>query len=196
MEDSIDCTARKLIVIGASLGGIAALKQILSHLTPDLPAAVAIVLHSGPDSPMVLDSIWEGHTRLPVAYARGAEQLRAGHVYIAPPDQHLSVIEGRRLHLDAGPKLHHSRPAVDRLFESAVAVYGNQVIGVILIGGDGDGSAGMRAIHAAGGIGVVQEPSDSQDPSMPLTALRTDHPRYCLPLRDIGGLLQDLAERP
>jgi len=189
-----NCTnAETIIVIGASAGGLDALKQLLSKLPVELPAAVAIVLHSGPNSPRLLADIWNQHSTLPVSYAIGGETLRAGQVYVAPPDQHLEIIEGGRVHLDDGPRVMYSRPSVDRLFETAVKVFGNRTIGVILTGGDGDGAAGMRAIHGAGGIGVVQEPSDSKDPSMPLTTLRTDHPRYCVPLRDIGALLGDLA---
>lgn len=182
-----------IIVIGASAGGVDALKQVLSKLPADLPAAVAIVLHTGPNSPRLLADIWNKHSRLPVRYAIGGETVCAGQVYVAPPDQHLEIIDGGRLRLDDGPRVLYSRPSADRLFETAVKVFGNRTIGVILTGGDGDGAAGMRAIHAAGGIGVVQEPSDSIDPSMPLTTLRTDHPRYCVPLRDIGALLGDLT---
>lgn len=187
-----DC-AETIIVIGASAGGIEALKQVLSKLPRDLHAAVAIVLHSGPNSPRLLATIWNDHSTLPVAYAAGGERLDRGRVYVAPPDQHLEVTEPRHLRLDDGPRVLYSRPSADRLFETAVKAFGNRTIGVILTGGDGDGAAGMRAIHAAGGIGVVQEPSDSKDPSMPLTTLRTDHPRYCVPLRDIGALLGELA---
>lgn len=182
-----------IIVIGASAGGVDALKQVLSKLPADLPAAVAIVLHTGPNSPRLLADIWNKHSRLPVRYAIGGETVCAGQVYVAPPDQHLEIIDGGRLRLDDGPRVLYSRPSADRLFETAVKVFGKRTIGVILTGGDGDGAAGMRAIHAAGGIGVVQEPSDSVDPSMPLTTLRTDHPRYCVPLRDIGALLGDLT---
>jgi two-component system chemotaxis response regulator CheB len=185
--------AETIIVIGASAGGIDALKQVLAKLPAELPAAVAIVLHSGPNSPRLLADIWNQHSILPVSYAIGGETLRAGQVYIAPPDQHLEVIDGARFHLDDGPRVMYSRPSVDRLFETAVKVFGKRTIGVILTGGDGDGAAGMRAIYGAGGIGVVQEPSDAKDPSMPLTTLRTDHPRYCMPLRDIGALLDDLT---
>ena len=185
--------AETLIVIGASAGGIDALKHVLARLPADLPAAVAIVLHSGPNSPRMLADIWNQHSTLPVSYAIGGETMQAGHVYIAPPDQHLEVIGGGRLHLDDGPRVMYSRPSVDRLFETAAQVFGKHTLGVILTGGDGDGAAGMRAIHGAGGIGIVQEPSDSKDPSMPLTTLRTDHPRYCVPLRDIGALLGDLV---
>jgi two-component system chemotaxis response regulator CheB len=184
-----------LIVIGASAGGIEAIKQVLAKVPADIPAAIAIVLHTGPNGPRLLADIWAKHTHLPVNYALGQEMLAAGHVYIAPPDQHLEVTGDGRLHLDDGPRVLYSRPSADRLFETAVEAFAKRTIGVVLTGGDGDGAAGMRAIYAAGGIGVVQEPSDAADPSMPLTTLRTDHPRYCVPLRDIGALLGELAVR-
>lgn len=186
-------SARTIIVLGASAGGVEALAKVLSTLPADLPAAVAIVLHTGPGAPRLLADIWSKHSALPVAYAQGGERLAEGQVYVAPPDRHLEVDGDGCLHLSEGPRLHLSRPSVDRLFETAVQAFGNRTIGVILTGGDGDGAAGMRAIHAAGGIGIVQEPSDAKDPSMPLTTLRTDHPRYCLPLRDIGARLAELS---
>lgn len=193
MEDPTLNHADTLIVIGASAGGVDALKQVLSKVPTDLQAAIAIVLHSGPNSPRLLAEIWTQHSVLPVRYAVGGERLLKGQVYVAPPDQHLVVTEGPRLRLDDGPRVQYSRPSADRLFETAAQYYGQQTIGVVLTGGDGDGAQGMRAIFAAGGIGVVQEPSDAKDPSMPLTTLRTDHPRYCVPLRDIGELLGELA---
>lgn len=193
MDEHKVAGARTIIVLGASAGGVQALAKVLSTLPADVPAAVAIVLHSGPGSPHLLADIWNEHSTLPVAYASEDEQLEEGRVYVAPPDRHLEVDDQGRLHLTDGPPLHHSRPSVDRLFETAVKAFGSRTIGVILTGGDGDGAAGMRAIHAAGGIGVVQEPSDAKDPSMPLTTLRTDHPRYCLPLREIGARLGELS---
>lgn len=191
-EHKID-GARTIIVLGASAGGVEALAKVLSALPTDLTAAVAIVLHTGPGTARPLADIWNEHSTLPVAYAKGGERLAEGQVYVAPPDQHLEVDGDGRLRLSDSSRLHPAHPSVDRLFETAVQAFGSRTIGVILTGGDGDGAAGMRAIHAAGGIGVVQEPSDAKDPSMPLTTLRTDHPRYCLPLRDIGARLGELS---
>lgn len=193
MDDMTQLPAETIIVVGASAGGVDAFKQILARMPADIPAATVIVLHSGAASPLLLADIWGEHTQMPVGYASDGQPLMQGKVYIAPPDRHLQVDAERCLRLDDGPKVLYSRPSVDQLFETAVRAYGRRTIGVILTGGDGDGAAGMQAIHAAGGIGIVQEPSDAKDPSMPLTSLRKDHPRYCLPLRDIGERLGELA---
>lgn len=195
MDDMQFQTAETIIVVGGSAGGIDAFKQVLGTVPADIQAAIAIVLHTSPGNSRMLADLWNEHSALPVSYATDGQPIRTGHVYVAPPDQHLQVSTKRCLRLDNGPKVLYLRPSVDQLFETAVRAYGNRTIGVILTGGDDDGLHGMRAIHAAGGIGIVQEPSDAKDPSMPLTSLRADHPRYCVPLRDIGELLSDLAAR-
>lgn len=169
--------------------------RILSALPADLPAALTMVLHTTPSAPPGLIEGWQAQCALAVSYAINGEIASNGRVYVAPADQHLLVGSEGQLVLDDGPRVRYSRPSVDRLFETAAQYFRNRTIGVILTGGDGDGAAGMRAITAASGIGVVQEPSDSKDPSMPLTTLRTDHPRYCVPLREMAGLLSDLAAR-
>jgi two-component system chemotaxis response regulator CheB len=186
---------RGILVIGASRGGLEAISILARSLSPDLPVGVAAVLHSAPDGPKILDEIIGSYAALPVLYATQGATLLAGHIYIAPPDTHLIVSAPGRLALEAGPKIRHSRPAADRLFESAAAVYKNRVIGVVLTGDDGDGTAGLRAIHAAGGIAVVQDPDDAFDPGMPQSALRGDDPDYRVQIDDMGALLTTLTHR-
>src|SRR5258706_5313299 len=158
---------RDMVVIGASRGGLHALSQLLGSLPRDFPAAILVVLHTGPASPRLLAEILGGRTALPVSYARDGDEIRPGHVYLAPPDRHLVVRSCGKLGLDAGPKVRHARPAADRLFQSAAEVYGPRVIGIVLTGGDHDGTDGLRAIKAAGGITMVQHPGEAKDPSMP-----------------------------
>ena len=156
---------------------------------------VAAVLHSAPNGPRILDEIIGSYAALPVSYATQDAPLLAGHIYIAPPDTHLIVASPGVLGLEAGPKMRHSRPAADRLFESAAAIYKDRVIGVVLTGDDGDGTAGLRAIHAAGGIAVIQDPLDAFDPGMPQSALRDDDPDYRVQIEDMGALLTTLTHR-
>ena len=104
------------------------------------------------------------------------------------------VIDEGFMDLHAGSKVHNLRPAADVLFRSAAEIYGPRVIGVVLTGGDGDGTDGLRAIKAAGGLCVVQEPEDADDPSMPLSALYGDHPDYVVSLDEMAGLLTRLAK--
>jgi len=184
---------RTIIAIGASRGGLAALRMITTGLPVDFPAAVLIVLHSSPDSPRLLAEIIGRSTRLGVSYAAENEAIRAGHIYIAPPSYHLVAVAPGYLHLDDSPKEKDSRPAANPLFRSLAGLYGPQVIGVVLTGGDGDGADGLKMIKEAGGVTIVQEPATAVDPSMPLSALDDLQPDYCVPLRDMASLLVRLV---
>src|SRR5262245_3457605 len=107
--------ARRLIVIGASSGGIDALRTLLAALPPDLPAAICVVLHMSPDSPGILPTILNRVSPLPVTNAATGMRIEPGHVYVAPPNQHL-LVEPGVLVATNGPRENRSRPAVDPLF--------------------------------------------------------------------------------
>ena len=146
-----------LVVIGASLGGVSALKQIAAALPPDFGAPVLMVLHVG-QYPSSLPTLFARGAALAVAHATDGEPLRGGRIVIAPPDHHMLVIDDRIV-LTRGPKEHHTRPAIDPLFRSAALAYGPDVIGVVLTGLLDDGTAGLQAIKRAGGTAVVQDPT-------------------------------------
>lgn len=184
---------RDIIVIGASLGGIEAIRKLASGFPAHFQAAVMIVLHTGDRSPMFLADIFGRATSLPVSYAQEGDEVRPGHVYIAPPAFHLTTVAPGHLHLDQGPKVKFSRPSADVLFRSAAELYGPRVIGVVLTGGDSDGTDGVKAIKAAGGMSVVQEPMEARDPGMPSNALSGDHPDYKVLLDDMAALLVRLV---
>jgi two-component system chemotaxis response regulator CheB len=183
----------RLIVIGASGGGVEALQRVLRDLPADLPAAIAVVLHTHATSPQFTADILGQHTDLQVAYAVEEEEIAPGRVYLAPPDRHLLVRWTRRLGLDAGPKVNFHRPAADPLFASAARVFGRQVTGVVLSGGDGDGSTGLQEIKKHGGTCVVQSPSDAKEPSMPANAILRDSPDHVVMLDRLGPLLRSLV---
>lgn len=181
----------RVVVVGASTGGVSALRSLASQLPPDLPAAVVVVLHIGAH-PSLLPALLSAAGPMPAAHAEDGEHLRPGRIYVAPPDQHLLVQEGR-LHLTRGPKEHHSRPAVDPLFRSAALAHGPGVVGVVLTGHLDDGTAGLQAIKACGGIAIVQDPGEAQEPSMPLSAMHHVDVDYCLPVDAIARTLVKLA---
>jgi two-component system chemotaxis response regulator CheB len=184
----------KVIVVGASLGGVQALLQLAAALPADLAAPMLVVLHVG-EQPSVLPSLLARNAQLQVSHARDGDTLRAGHVYVAPPDQHM-LVAGDRIRLSRGPKEHHTRPAIDPLFRSAALAHGPDVIGVVLTGNLDDGTAGLQAIKARGGIAVVQDPDDAAAPSMPTSALRYVDVDHCVALPLVPLLLTSLAAAP
>lgn len=183
----------ELILIGASLGGITAVSSIANTLRKDFPVPIVVVIHTAAASLNLMDHMIQPFTGLPVCYASDGEELKAGNLYLAPPDHHLVLKDRNRLEFDDGPKIKDARSAADRLFESAAAVYGPAAIGVVLTGGDGDGTQGLRAIKAADGLTVVQDPMTARQPSMSMSALADDSPDHCVPLDDLTELLVSLV---
>jgi two-component system chemotaxis response regulator CheB len=127
------------------------------------------------------------------AHARQGEPIRMGHILIAPPDQHMTLGDGV-VQLTRGPRENHHRPAIDPLFRSAARAYGPSVIGVILTGMLNDGSAGLRAVRAAGGRAVIQDPADAAAPDMPWNALRHAGADHRVKLAAIPQVLARLAD--
>jgi two-component system chemotaxis response regulator CheB len=161
---------RGVVGIGASAGGIDALQRLMRELPQGLPAAICVVLHIPASSHSLLAQIIARQTRLPVSQAMAGERLRAGHVYVAPPDWHLLVRSGH-IRLDRGPKENGVRPAIDPLFRSIADAFGERALAVVLSGSLNDGAAGAAAVAAAGGTVLVQAQDDAIVPSMPEAAL-------------------------
>ena len=181
-----------IVVIGASAGGIQALRTLVSGLPADFPAPICVVLHTSADSPGMLPEILGRAGPLPASSPRDGDALEAGHIYVAPPDHHL-VVERGRARVTRGPRENRFRPAVDPLFRSAAQVYGPAATGVILTGSLDDGTAGLWAIKQRGGTTIVQDPADAAFPSMPRSALAHVEVDRCLPIGDIAPLLTALA---
>jgi two-component system chemotaxis response regulator CheB len=188
-------TLDKVIVIGASAGGVEALQHLLKTVSPELPAAIVVVVHIARTSPGVLPGILARSTRLRVKRAEVGDLLSPGFVYVAPPDHHLTIV-GSRLELNRGPRENRQRPAIDVLFRSAALAFGPRAIGVVLTGLLDDGTAGLAAIKKLGGTSVVQEPSEAAFPSMPLNALERVAVDHVVPLAEMGALFRNLVAAP
>jgi two-component system, chemotaxis family, protein-glutamate methylesterase/glutaminase len=184
---------RDIIVIGASAGGVQALQTLAGGLRPDLPASLFVVLHTWPGSPSYLASILSRAGPLPAVQAKHEEPIERGKIYAASSDYHLLVDSGRVLVL-RGPRENRCRPAVNPLFRSAAAAYGNRVIGVVLTGMLDDGAAGLWAIKQCGGVAVVQ--SDAQFEQMPRSAVENVNVDHVLPLAEIPRVLDRLTREP
>ena len=160
MAGRTSADGRGIIAVGASAGGIDAIQRLMKELPEDIEAAICIVLHIPASSRSLLPQVIARQTRLPVCQAATGLRLRPGHVYVAPPDQHLLARNGAAW-LDRGPKENGVRPAVDPLFRSVAEGYGARGIAVVLSGSLSDGAAGAAAVAAAGGAVLVQAPVDA-----------------------------------
>jgi two-component system chemotaxis response regulator CheB len=181
-----------LVVIGASTGGVEALRELVSGLPADLPATVCVVLHIAPTGASALAEILDRAGPLPAHAARDGERLTAGHVVVAPPDRHLEL-QDRHVRLSVGPRENGHRPSVDTLFRSAAHARGGRVVGVILSGNLDDGAAGLAMIKARGGAAVVQDPDDAAYAGMPRSALAAVTPDVVAPVSEIAGAIDALC---
>lgn len=189
----ISKSPERLVVIGASAGGVGALQTLLSQLPSTFPAAVAITLHRSPTLPSFLPQVLNRTTATLLAIEpRDGQAVEPGVAFVAPPDRHL-MIRNHRIYLERTAKQHFSRPAIDPMFISAAEDFGDAVIGVVLTGNLSDGVAGLLAIKSRGGICLAQDPEDASYPSMPLNALRFDHVDYTFRMRDLATLLTRLV---
>src|SRR5215211_5622395 len=185
--------AKDIIVVGASAGGIEALRVLAGGLPADLPALLFIVLHTSPESPAMLPGILGRSGSLPALSPKDGDRIRPGTIYVAPPDRHL-LIEPNLMRVTRGPKENRFRPAIDPLFRSAAQTYGPRVVGVILTGYLDDGTAGLWTVKKLGGMAIVQEPAEALVPFMPLNALRHVQIDYRLRLKEIAPLLVRLTK--
>lgn len=190
MRSELPMPQTQAIVIGGSAGAVEALDLLLPALPPGCGAAVFIVLHLPREKPSMLAEIFAAKCHLSVEEAEDKTPVRPGMVYFAPPDYHLLIEAGPHLALSVDELVNFSRPSVDVLFESAADVYGPSLMGIILSGGSADGAAGLAAVHAAGGLTVVQEPRTAAVPFMITSALDRCSAADVLPLDEIAALLR------
>ena len=182
-----------IVVIAAPEGGLAPLRHIVALLPGDCVASLFVVMHIG-RHPSHLPSLLQAAGALPATFADDGVFIKAGHIYVAPPDRHM-LLAPDVIRLSDAEKVHFTRPAADVLFISAARAYGRQVIGIVLSGGGVDGAAGLRTIKASGGTALVQEPDDAAVAAMPRAALRAAHPDASLPIGDIAQCVRALCAR-
>lgn len=182
-----------LIVIGASAGGIEALRQLIPGLPETLAAAVAVVVHrTVAANDERLARVLSIGAELPVMQAADGDRIVPGRIYVAPAGVYLAVGRGR-FPLSAAPREDGSRKSIDVLFLTAAEALGPSVTGVLLSGLLHDGVAGLLAIHRQGGRVIVQDPADAMYPDMPRNALAALDADAVLPAARIGRALAELA---
>jgi chemotaxis response regulator CheB len=181
-----------VVAVGASAGGLAALRTVLGRLPADFPAPIAIVQHVDPRHRTMLAEILDRHCALTVKEAEEGEALIAGTVYVARPDDHLIVTAGLRASFVHTAQVSFTRPSIDVLFASVADTCGAQAVAVVLTGTGHDGAAGAQAIDRAGGAVVVQDPATADFPSMPNAVVDAVDAVVVVALDDIGAQLQGM----
>lgn len=183
-----DGVVRAVVGIGASAGGFEPLLTVAGGLPADLPAAVLVVVHLPATRESLLVPLLARVCRLEVVGAEDGQRLAPGGVYVAGPDRHL-LVQRDRVRVVAGPKENGHRPAVDPLFRSIARDWGAASAAVVLSGALSDGAAGMAAIADAGGLTVVQDPTDAAVASMPQSAVHAVAVDAVVPASEIAALL-------
>jgi two-component system chemotaxis response regulator CheB len=183
-----------MVVIGCSYGGLFALMDLLGGLTTDFSVPVVVVQHRSADDTDEhrLGHVLTRYSAIPVADASHGEEAQAARVYLAPSDYHL-IVEDGHFELTVDDFVQYSRPSIDVLFESAARAHGPELVGVLLTGYGRDGTAGMAAIHEAGGVTIAEDPETAMQAAMPRHAVEAGVVDEVLPLEAIAPRLIELC---
>src|SRR6185437_12187700 len=157
-----------LVVVGSSAGGIEALSTLVATLPADFPAPLVLAQHLDPHYLSHLGEILARRSALPVRTVLDHERLEPGVVYVVPSNRHVEIADHTvRVSAVDAPEEKRPKPSVDRLLTSAALAYGEQLIAIILTGTGSDGAAGARAVKAAGGVVIIENPATAAYPGMP-----------------------------
>jgi two-component system chemotaxis response regulator CheB len=175
----------RAIVIGASAGGVVAVRTLLAGLPASLPCAVLVVIHLPRERPSLLAELMASAAALPVAEAEDKQPIAPGQVLLAPPDYHLMVEDAGHVALSVDAPQLYSMPSIDVLFESAAHVWRHELLAIVLTGASADGARGAVAVRHAGGRVWVQDPDEAEMPVMPAAALERAGADAVLTLRQM-----------
>lgn len=182
----------RVVVVGASAGGLHALRTLVAGLPADFELPVIVVQHRAKESELLCELLQECS---PMQVQEVTDKMDLGPgVFVGPPDYHLLVDDGY-FSLTTDEPVRYSRPSIDVMFESAVDTYGMDVVGVVLTGANADGARGLRRIADAGGHAVVQDPETAEVRVMPRSALKAVPEACVLPMEEIAGHLAGIRGR-
>ena len=184
-----------IVGVAASAGGLEAFIQLLSHLTIDTGMAFVLIQHLSPDRESLLSEILNRVTMLPVCEVHNGMKVEPNHVYVIPPNAQMKLFDDT-LQLSAREKVAGKYMPGDAFFTSLAAARGHKALAVVLSGSDGDGSLGLKAIKAAGGVTFAQCESTASFNGMPSTAVATGNVDFVLPPAQIAAELIHLSRNP
>lgn len=184
-----------MVVIGGSAGALDPLRRLVADIPAEFPGAVFVATHTPPDSVSALPHVLARAGALFATHAIDGAPIAPGRIIVAPPDHHL-ILEDGTMRVALGPMENNHRPSIDVLFRSAAASFKSAACGVLLSGTLDDGSAGIVAIHAAGGATFVQDPEDAQFADMPLNAIATGAVDGAHPASELFDAVRRWIEAP
>lgn len=188
-------TKPDIIVVGASAGGVQALKQLITCLPESFNGSIFIVLHIPPYSPSSLPEILSRCSIFKAIHPKDGDKIQGKTIYIAPPDHHL-LIDDKKVLVKRGPKENRFRPSIDALFRSAAYAFGSRVIGIILSGVLDDGTSGMWTINRLGGSTIVQDATEAMHPQMPLNVKEFVEVDYSIPVDEMCKVIEKIQNLP
>jgi len=191
----VDREPQAVVAIGASAGGLDALERLFDGLPADTGAAYVVIQHLSPDHKSIMASLLARHTKMTVVTVEDEMELAADTVFLIPPAT-IMTLEGRHLRLAPKDRRVLSLP-IDAFFTSMAAGYGARAVAVVLSGTGSDGTRGVGAVHAAGGVAIAQDPRDARFDGMPRSAIATGFIDSALAIERIGPWIADyLVRRP
>ncbi len=187
--------AYDVLALAASAGGLKALTLVLSQLPADYPAAIMVVQHLDPHYKSMMATILGRQTQLATCEARDGDMLQQGKVFVAPPDEHMTLLQGGLISLVHTDPVKFVRPSADLMFVSVASAYPGRCIGVVLTGNGSDAATGVVAIKKSGGVVIAQDKATSEYFGMPESAIMTGAVDFILPLEQIPAKLLELTVR-
>lgn len=192
MEKNKRITNCKVVIIGGSAGSLQVLLQILPLIEKPVSFALVIVVHRKSSDEQTLEDLIALRAKIKVKEVEDKIKLESGFIYIAPSNYHLLFEKDETLSLDTSEKINYSRPSIDVSFESAAEIYGENLVGILLSGSNSDGTIGLKAIQAAGGTSVVQNPLSAEMPFMPNNAILHTQPDFILNTEEILEFIKEI----
>lgn len=185
----------RIIAIGASAGGLEALKQFFNNVPPNCKHSFVIVQHLSPDYKSLMAELLAKNTVLPIYEVENNMEVERGSVYLIPPKKNMTIMNGKLLLVNK-PKGHDLNLPMDIFFRSLAQEYKENAICIVLSGTGSDGTSGARAIKEVGGLVMVQDPEQAKFDGMPRSAINTGLVDYTLPVELLYSELHHYIEHP
>lgn len=186
--------ASRLVVVGASAGGLEALTEFLGAIKPGLDIAYVVAQHLAPTHPSLLVELLAPATGLHVRLAEDGDVLAPDVVLVVPPDRDVELTRAAVIVTQPVERV-TPRPSIDRLFESGAEAWGEALTAVVLSGTGSDGAEGLRSVHSAGGLTMVQRPETARFAGMPSAALSMGVVDVVASAHELGARLSELDPR-